>query len=55
MKRRSGHEVTYLELPGAQHSFDLIRSIRNEQVVRQAADFTDRVRAGRVADGGAKP
>jgi acetyl esterase/lipase len=55
MRRTSDSGVAYLELPGAQHSFDLFRSIRNEQVVRQAVDFTDRVRAARVADGGAKP
>jgi len=33
---------------GAQHSFDLFRSIRNELVVKQAVDSTPRIRARRA-------
>ena len=48
LARTSSAEVDYLELPGAQHSFDLFHSVRNELVVRQAIDFTLRVRARRA-------
>ena len=49
LARTSRAEVDYLELHGAQHSFDLFHSVRNELVVRQAIDFTLRVRARRAA------
>ena len=45
LSRTSCNEVAYLELPWAQHSFDLFRSIRYERVVRQAVEFTTEVRA----------
>jgi len=47
LRRTSANEVVYLELPGAQHSFDLFRSIRNERAVRLAVDFAGRIRARR--------
>ena len=49
LARTSSAEVDYLELPGAQHSFDLFHSVRNELVVRKAIDFTLRARARRAA------
>lgn len=49
LERTSSDEVVYLELPGAQHSFDLFRSIRNERAVKQAVAFTLGVRARRAA------
>lgn len=48
LERTSSAEVDYLELPGAQHSFDLFHSVRNELVVRRAIDFTRRIRAHRA-------
>jgi acetyl esterase/lipase len=49
LERTSSAEVDYLELTGAQHSFDLFHSVRNELVVRRAIDFTLRIRAHRAA------
>jgi acetyl esterase/lipase len=43
--RRSGVEVTYVELPGAQHSFDLVHSIRFELLLDGIEAFAARVRS----------
>jgi acetyl esterase/lipase len=41
--------VVYVELPGAQHAFDLFRSLRYEAVVDRVEAFAARVRpAGRA-------
>ena len=37
--RESGVPVAFAELPGAQHSFDLLRSVRNENSVDAIEDF----------------
>jgi len=51
LRRGSSSEVLYVELPGGQHSFDLFGSIRNENVVGRAVDFTERVCARRSGAG----
>jgi acetyl esterase/lipase len=42
----SANPVVYVELPGAQHSFDLFRSIRFERLIDGIDAFTGWVRAG---------
>ena len=44
--------VVYAELPGAQHSFDLLQSVRFERVVEGIEVFTDWVRAHGDASSG---
>jgi acetyl esterase/lipase len=41
--------VVYVELPGAQHSFDLFHSIRYEALIDGVETFTDWIRARRPA------
>jgi acetyl esterase/lipase len=43
--RSSAHPVVYAELPGAQHSFDLLASIRFEAVIDGIKAFTESVSA----------
>ncbi|WP_281497140.1 alpha/beta hydrolase [Ornithinimicrobium sp. F0845] len=43
LRRASTNQVAYLELPGAQHSFDNFHSLRFEQVVDAIEVFTDEV------------
>jgi acetyl esterase/lipase len=45
----SANPVVYVELPGAQHSFDLFRSIRFERLIDGIDAFTGWVRAGRTS------
>ncbi len=44
--REAGVETAYAELPGAQHTFDLLRSVRNESVIDAIADFAAWVESG---------
>jgi acetyl esterase/lipase len=46
----SANPVVYIELPGAQHSFDLFRSIRFERLIDGIGAFTGCVRATEQAD-----
>ena len=41
----SGHPVSYAELPGAHHNFDLYESIRSAAVNKAAEQFAERVSA----------
>ena len=43
LRTSSAHPVIYTELPGAEHTFDFVHSIRNEAVISGIAAFTDRV------------
>ncbi len=45
----SANPVVYVELPGAQHSFDLFRSIRFERLIDGIDAFTGWVRAGHTS------
>jgi acetyl esterase/lipase len=45
LRRISRNPVVYVELPGAQHSFDLFHSIRNEAVIDGIESFAAWVRA----------
>lgn len=53
LRARSAAPVVYFRLPGAQHAFDLLRSLRYDQVVDGIAAFLERVRArhGSTVDG----
>ena len=48
------HPVAYAELPGAQHAFEIFRSIRTGFAVAAVADFLEWVRAERVRSGRAR-
>jgi acetyl esterase/lipase len=41
--------VAYAEIPGANHSFDVLHSLRTDHVIEGIAAFLDAVRTGRVA------
>ncbi|MEW2353091.1 alpha/beta hydrolase [Spirillospora sp. NPDC029432] len=47
LRDASAQPVAYLELPGAQHSFDLFHSLRFEAVIHAIETFTARVRGTR--------
>jgi acetyl esterase/lipase len=46
LRAASPNPVVYAELPGAQHAFDLYRSVRHEAVIDGVEDFLARVVAG---------
>ncbi len=48
LRAGSTQPVVYAELPGAQHGFDLLRSLRFQAVLDGAEAFTDRVLASRT-------
>lgn len=43
LRRMSGNPVVYAELPGAQHSFDMFRSLRSAHLVNTVERFTDHI------------
>ena len=47
LRAKSGQPVAYAELPGAQHAFEVFRSIRTALTVRAIADFLEYVRGMR--------
>ena len=50
LRAASAQPVVYAELPGAQHAFEVFRSVRTAHVVGAVADFLAFVRGRRVAD-----
>jgi acetyl esterase/lipase len=48
LKRTSSNPVVFLELPGAEHAFDIVRSPRTEAVVDGVHRFLEWARAARV-------
>jgi acetyl esterase/lipase len=50
LRRTSANPVVYLELPGAQHSFDLFHSIHFDTVVDGIEEFTSWVRSREAAN-----
>jgi acetyl esterase/lipase len=49
--REAGIEAAYAELPGAQHTFDLLRSVRNQNVTDAIEDFAAWVLSDRSVTG----
>ncbi len=49
LREVSANPVVYVELPGAQHTFDLFRSIRFERLIDGIDAFTGWVRAGHTS------
>jgi acetyl esterase/lipase len=44
LRSLSRRPVVYLEVPGAQHAFDMFRSVRSHYTLRAIARFLDTVR-----------
>ena len=49
--REAGIKIAYAELPGAQHTFDLLRSVRNVNVIDAIEDFAGWVLSHRSVTG----
>ena len=47
LRRVSAAPVAYVELPGGQHAFDVLASIRCRHTTRGAVHFLEAMRAGR--------
>jgi acetyl esterase/lipase len=55
LRRVSAAPVAYVELPGAQHAFDVLASIRCRHTIRGAVHFLEAIRAGSGVPSPASP
>jgi acetyl esterase/lipase len=48
LRQRSRQVVAYAEIPGAQHAFEVFRSVRALEAIAMIGDFLDAVRSRRA-------